>query len=144
MRNGLDVLQLLFLRYLQGCVNSCHHLLTLTGINCCFWISPDSLPAVVGPLLASILVPEMKLEQFLVIVSFSTRFSILCGNLWSLRLIILIVTLSLYLVVYIYVYIYVILIFCYYLSFNIVQLLRPVYLVVLVFVVTGLRGLFLM
>ena len=26
---------LLFLRYLQGCVNSCHHLLTQTGINCC-------------------------------------------------------------------------------------------------------------
>ena len=32
---GIDVLQLLFLRYLQGCVNSCHHLLTPTGINCC-------------------------------------------------------------------------------------------------------------
>ena len=32
---GLDVLRLLFLRYSQGCVNSCHHLLTLTGINCC-------------------------------------------------------------------------------------------------------------
>ena len=26
---------LLFLRYLQGCVNSCHHLLTQTGMNCC-------------------------------------------------------------------------------------------------------------
>ena len=35
MGDGLDVLQLLFLRYLQGCVNSCHHLLTQTGINCC-------------------------------------------------------------------------------------------------------------
>ena len=34
-RAGLDVLQLLFLRYLQVCVNSCHHLPTLTGINCC-------------------------------------------------------------------------------------------------------------
>ena len=33
--DGLDVLQLLFLRYSQGCVNSCHHLLTPTGINCC-------------------------------------------------------------------------------------------------------------
>ena len=50
---GLDVLQLLFLSYLQGYINSCHHLLTLTGINCCFEFSLDLLLAVVDPLLAS-------------------------------------------------------------------------------------------
>ena len=84
--NDLDVLQLLFLKYLQGCINSCHHLLTLTGINCCFWISLDSLPAVVDPLLASIFAWN-ETWAILSYCQFSTHFSILCSILWSLRLV---------------------------------------------------------
>ena len=50
----LDVFSSYCSRYLQGCANSCHHHLTLTGINCCVWISLNPLLAVVVPLLASI------------------------------------------------------------------------------------------
>ena len=93
-RDGLDVLQLLFLRYLQGCVNSCHHLLTLTGINCCNWISLDSLLAVVDPLLASILAWN-ETWGILLVLLFSPVLFVLCGNLRSLQLIFLVVMFSL-------------------------------------------------
>ena len=67
---GIDVLQLLFLRYLQGCVNSCHHLLTLTGINCCVWIFSCFTPCCCRPFRYCLSLPVTKLEQFFCIIVF--------------------------------------------------------------------------
>ena len=74
---GIDVLQLLFLRYSQGCVNSCHHLLTLTGINCCVWIFSCFAPCCCRPFRYCLSLPVTKLEQFFCIIVFPLFFEFL-------------------------------------------------------------------
>ena len=93
MEDGLDVLQLLFLRYLQGCINSCHHLLTLTGINCCVLIFSCRVPCCCRPVASVYLRLKRNLSNSFSIVDFHSL-SVLCGNLRSLRLVYLVVTLS--------------------------------------------------
>ena len=93
MGDGLDVVQLLFLRYLQGCVNSCHHLLTQTGINCCVLNFSCLVLCHCRPWLASIFAWN-ETWAILLDLLVSTRCPFYAVILWSLRLVSLVVTLS--------------------------------------------------
>ena len=93
MGDGLDVLQLLFLRYLQGCVNSCHHLLTQTGINCSVLNFSCRVSCCCRPVASAYLRLKRNLSNSFSIVDFHPL-SVLCGNLRSLQLVYLVVTLS--------------------------------------------------
>ena len=84
---------LLFLRYLQGCVNSCHHLLTQTGINCCFLNFSCLVLCCCRPVASVYLRLKRNLSNSFSFVGFHP-FSILAVVLRSLRLVCLVVTLS--------------------------------------------------
>ena len=79
MGDGLDVLQLLFLRYLQGCVNPCHHLLTQTGINYCDLNFSCLVPHHCRPLASVYLRLKRNLSNSFSFVDFHSL-SVLCGN----------------------------------------------------------------
>ena len=79
MGDGLDVLQLLFLRYLQGCVNSCHHLLTQTGINCCVLNFSCLVFRCCRPVASVYLCLKPNLSNSFSFWLVSTRYPVLCG-----------------------------------------------------------------
>ena len=64
----------MFLRYLQGCVNSCYHLLTLTGINCCVLNFSCLAPCCCRPAPSVYLCLERNLSKSLVIIDFHSFF----------------------------------------------------------------------
>ena len=84
---------LLFLRYLQGCVNSCHHLLTQTGINCCVLNFSCLVLCCCRPVASVYFRLKRNLSNSFSFVDFHS-FSILAVVLQSLRLVCLVVTLS--------------------------------------------------
>ena len=84
---------LLFLRYLQGCINSCHHLLTQTGINCCVLNFSCLILCCCRPVASVYLHLKQNLSNSFSLVDFSS-FSILAIVLRLLRLVCLVVTLS--------------------------------------------------
>ena len=84
---------LLFLRYLQGCINSCHHLLTQTGINCCVLSFSCLVLCCCRPVASVYLHLKRNLSNSFSFVDFHS-FSILAVVLRSLRLVCLVVTLS--------------------------------------------------
>ena len=92
--SDLDVLQLLFLRYLQGCVKSCHHLLTQTGINCCVLNFSCFAPCSCRPVASVYLCLKRNLGNSFSFCWFPLIFFVRCGNLRSLRLVYLVITLS--------------------------------------------------
>ena len=70
---------LLFLRYLQGCVNSCHHLLTQTGINCCVLNFSCLVLCCCRPVASVYLRLKRNLSNSFSFVDFHS-FSVLSGN----------------------------------------------------------------
>ena len=84
---------LLSLRYLQGCVNSCHHLLTQTGINCCVLNFSCLVLCCCRPVASIYLRLKRNLSNSFSFVGFHS-FSILAVVLRSLQLVCLVVTLS--------------------------------------------------
>ena len=84
---------LLFLRYLQGIVNSCHPLLTQTGINCCVLNFSCLVLCCCRPVASVYLRLKLNLSNSFSFVDFHS-FSILAVVLQSLQLVCLVVTLS--------------------------------------------------
>ena len=84
---------LLFLRYLQGCVNSCHHLLTQTGINCCVLNFSCLVLCCCRPLASVYLCLKRNLSNSFSFVDFHSFF-VLAVVLRSLQLVCLVITLS--------------------------------------------------
>ena len=84
---------LLFLRYLQGCVNSCHHLLTQTGINCCVLNFSYLILCCCRPVASVYFHLKRNLSNSFSFVDFHS-FSVLAVVLQLLRLVCLVITLS--------------------------------------------------
>ena len=84
---------LLFLRYLQVCINSCHHLLTQTGINCCVLNFSCLVLCCCKPVASVYLCLKRNLSNSFSFVDFHS-FSVLAVVLRLLQLVCLVVMLS--------------------------------------------------